>query len=277
MRLKFKSIIFLIALASIIACEEIIDLNINQAPSKIVIDALVSDDDTTHYVRITRSSDFNGNGGENVADAIVDVSDDIGNLFSYTHNPEGVDSLNGFYYCDQKFAGRTNGVYQLNVNVDNQTYIAIDTLRPITSIDSLSIQVDPRADDDPKSEGEIYQILLYAHEPQESVDFYYFKFYRDSLLDASDNIFVFDDKILGGTLNGLPSPILFKEGELAAVEIYSLTREQFVYLTDLSSLMGSDGGMFSPPPANPRTNISGGALGLFQVSGISRSSILVDP
>jgi hypothetical protein len=60
------------------------------------------------------------------------------------------------------------------------------------------------------------------------------------------------------------------------VEIYSLTREQFVYFTDLANILNSDGGMFSPPPANPRSNISGGALGLFQVSGISRASILID-
>jgi hypothetical protein len=95
--------------------------------------------------------------------------------------------------------------------------------------------------------------------------------------DEDNNIYVFDDKVLGSSLNGLPSPILFREGELASVEIYSLTRQQFVYLTDLASLLHSDGGMFSPPPANPRNNISGGVLGLFQVSGINRASILIEP
>jgi len=277
MRQSLKYIIFLVGIASIFACEEVIDLDINQAPPQLVIDGLVSNDDTTHYVRVTRTADFYGNGGEDVTDAIVQVSDEIGNLYNYTHNPEGYDSLNGYYFSDQKFAGRTSGVYELNVDVDNQIFFAIDTLRPITPIDSLLIQVDPKAEADPESEGEIYQVLLYAQEPQETVDFYYFKFYRDSLLDGRDNIYVFDDKILGSTLNGLPSPILFKEGELASVEIYSLTRVQFVYLTDLGALMNGDGGMFSPPPANPRTNISGGALGLFQVSGISRGAILIVP
>jgi hypothetical protein len=90
-------------------------------------------------------------------------------------------------------------------------------------------------------------------------------------------VYAFDDQFLNGSLNGLPSPINFKEGELASVEIYSLTRQQYIYFVDLTNLLNNDGGMFSPPPANPRTNIQGGALGLFQVSGIRRGSILIEP
>ena len=269
--------IFIVGIASFVACEQVVNLDIDQAPPRLVIDGLVTSDDTTHFVRITRTADFYGNGGENVNDAIVQVSDEIGNIYNYTHNPEGYDSLNGYYYSDQQYSGRVYGIYNLEVSVGVDNFIASDTLKPITTIDSLQIQVDPRAVDDPENDGKIYQVLLFAREPQETVDFYYFKFYRDGLLDANDNIFVFDDKLLGESLNGLPSPVLFREGEFASVVIYSLSREQFVYFQDLGNILNGDGGMFSPPPANPRSNISGGALGLFQVSGISRGSILITP
>jgi hypothetical protein len=268
-------------LATIIfsSCEEIITIDTNQAPAQLVIDGLVTNEDTIHMVHITRSADFDGNGSENVADAIVEVNDNLGNVFNYTHNPEGYDSLQGYYFSDQKFAGQEYAIYELDVRVDNQSFSAIDTLKPITTIDSLSIQIDDDAVEDPENEGKIYQVILYAKEPQETIDFYYFKFYRDGIIDADGdgNVYVFDDKVLGGSLDGLPSPILFREGELASVEIYSLTREQFVYFTDLANILNSDGGMFSPPPANPRSNISGGAIGLFQVSGLNRASILIDP
>lgn len=279
MQQRLFYIIGVISTIYISACEEIITIDINQAPAQIVIDGLVTSEDTIHMVRITRSADFNGNNGEDVANAFVEVSDNQGNVFNYTHNPEGYDSLEGYYFSDQKFAGEEFAIYQLNVTVDNRSFSASDTLRPITAIDSLSIKVDDDAVEDPENEGKIYQIILYAKEPQESVDFYYFKFYRDGLIDTDGdrNVYIFDDKVLGSSLDGLPSPILFREGEVASVEIYSLTREQFVYFTDLANILNSDGGMFSPPPANPRSNISGGALGLFQVSGISRASILIDP
>ena len=263
------------------ACEEVINIDIDQAPAQLVIDGLVTNEDTTHTVRITHSVAFNENNSKVVADAVVEVSDNLGNVFNYTHNPEVYDSLQGYYISDQKFSGQEYAIYQLNVTVDNQSFTASDTLRPITTIDSLSIQIDDDAVNDSENEGKIYQVILYAKEPQETVDFYYFKFYRDGILDndsdGNGNVFVFDDKVLGGSLDGLPSPILFREGEVAGVEIYSLTREQFVYFTDLGNILNSDGGMFSPPPANPRSNISGGALGLFQVSGLNRASILIVP
>ena len=263
---------------TIMGCEEIITIDVNQAPTQLVIDGLVTDQDTIHMVQITTSTDFEGNGSQDVINASVEVSDNLGNVYNYTHNPEGSDSLQGYYFSDQKFAGQEYAIYSLSVSHNSELYNASDTLRPITNIDSLLIRVDTEALDDEENDGKIYQVLLYAQEPQETIDFYYFKFYRDSLIEADDNsIYVFDDKVLGSTLDGLPSPVLFREGELAAVEIYSLTREQFVYFTDMANLLNNDGGMFSPPPANPRTNLSGGALGLFQVSGISSASILIVP
>jgi hypothetical protein len=271
-----KISIVLMLFSAAFACEEVIEIDITQAPPQIVIDGLLTNEDTVHRVRISRTGNFQGNTGEIVSDATVEVRDNFGNIFNYTHNPEGVDSLDGYYFSDQKFAGQVFGVYELNVNIDNDMYTASDTLRPITTIDSLSIEINPFAENDPDNDGEIYQVLLYAAEPQETDDFYYFKFYRDSAIVSGNNVFVFDDKLLGSSLDGLPSPVLYKEGEFASVEIYSLTREQFVYFTDLGNILNSDGGFFSPPPANPRSNISGGALGLFQVSGITRGSILIE-
>ena len=274
-------IISILATLIFSACEEVINIDIDQAPAQLVIDGLITNEDTTHTLRITRSVAFNDNSSEVVADAVVEVSDNLGNVFNYTHNPEGYDSLMGYYFSDQKFSGQEYAIYRLNVMVDNQSFTASDTLRPITTIDSLSIKIDDDAVNDSENEGKIYQVILYAKEPQETVDFYYFKFYRDGILDNdsdnSGNVYVFDDKVLGSSLDGLPSPVLFREGEVAGVEIYSLTREQFVYFTDLGNILNSDGGMFSPPPANPRSNISGGALGLFQVSGLNRASILITP
>ena len=209
-----QRLIYTISVLAIIifsACEEIITIDINQAPAQLIIDGLVTNEDTIHMVHITRSTDFNGNNGGNVADAIVEVSDNLGNVFNYTHNPEGYDSLQGYYFSDQKFAGQEYAIYELNVRVDNLSFNAIDTLRPITAIDSLSIRVDDEAVEDPENEGKIYQVILYAKEPQETIDFYYFKFYRDGLIDTDGdgNVYVLDDKILGSSLDGLPSPILF--------------------------------------------------------------------
>lgn len=275
MRLKY--ILFSILITGFISCEEVVEIDIDQAPPQLVIDGQVTDEDTTHHVRITSTSDLNAEFGVVIRNAAVSVRDNVGNTYNYLHNPTGIDSLDGTYYSEQQYAGVTGRVYTLEVLVNNLTLTATDTLLPITDIDSLSVSIDPFAQSDPENDGEIYQVLLYAAEPKETRDFYYFRFYRDSVLIADNSVYVFDDEIIGDRLDGLPSPVNFREGEYASVEIYSLSREQFVFYNDLSNLLNSDGGMFSPPPANPRTNIKGGALGLFQVSGLRRAGILIEP
>jgi len=272
-----KFILPFIIVLGIISCEEVVEIDVDQVPPQLVIDGLVTDEDTFHMVRISNTVDFNGQLGDVVTTASVRVTDNVGNAYSYVHNPSGVDSLNGIYYSEQKFAGVTGRIYNLEVLVNELTITASDTLLPITEIDSLAVRVDPFAQLDPDNEGRIYQVLLYASEPQETRDFYYFRFYRDSVIIADNSVYAFDDQPLGDRLDGLPSPVNFAEGEYASVEIYSLTREQFVFYTDLGNLLNSDGGMFSPPPANPRSNIKGGALGLFQVSGIRRAGLLIEP
>ena len=271
-----KFIALLTIAAGFFACEEVVEIDVNQSPPQLVVDGLLTDEDTFHTVRISTTANFNGESGQVITGAAVQVRDNMGNIFNYIHNPTGADSLDGMYYSEQKFAGVTGRIYDLEVLINDLTLTASDTLLPITEIDSLVIREDPFADPNDEN-GRFYQVLLYAAEPQETRDFYYFRFYRDSVIVADNSVFAFDDEPLGDRLDGLPSPVNFAEGEYASVEIYSLSREQFVFYTDLGNLLNSDGGMFSPPPANPRSNIQGGALGLFQVSGLRRAGLLIEP
>jgi len=274
--MRYFSILVFLGLI-VTSCEEVIEIDINQAPPQLVIDALVTDEDTVHVVRLSTTSGLEDDSGIEITGASVRVSDNVGNTYNYLHNPSGIDSLNGYYYAEQPYAGVIGRIYDLEILINNSTITASDTLLPITEIDSLEVRVDPFAEFDSDNDGRIYQVLLYAEEPAATRDFYYFRFYRDSVIIADNSVYAFDDDILGDRLDGLPSPVNFKAGEYASVEIYSLTREQYVYYTDLNNLLNSDGGMFSPPPANPRSNIKGGALGIFQVSALRRAGVLIEP
>ena len=118
---------------------------------------------------------------------------------------------------------------------------------------------------------------MYAKEPQNSTDYYLFKFYRnDSLKVYNDtDIYYADDDVLGENIDGVPSPIYYAPDDVARVEMYSLTRDGFVFYNDLQSLLNSDGGLFSQPPSNSRTNLTNGALGYFQVSAVEIKEIVI--
>ena len=272
-----KKLLYIALISFAVSCEEVVELDIEQSTPQVVIEGLLTNIDTIHYVKVSRSIQFYEVGLNPVLDAIVNVSGE-GNVYSYSHNPNAIDSLDGFYYSDIPYAGTIGEAYTLSVDIDGANYDAMDTMRYVTDIDSLSFQLATNPSEEDEADGKIYQALLYASEPEETEDYYQFQFFRDNELIAyPDNIFVFSDVAFGPNLDGLPSPVLFREGELASVKIYSLTREQYIFYTDLANLINSDGGMFSPPPANPRNTFSNSALGLWQVSAVSEDSILIAP
>ena len=118
---------------------------------------------------------------------------------------------------------------------------------------------------------------MFAKEPQDREDYYLFRFFRNDsiLLDWSTDIYVFDDETLGESIHDISIAGYFREGDVARVEMYSLSRGGFIFYSDLSTLLNNDGGMFTPPPANPRNNLSNGALGYFQVSAVDSMEITV--
>jgi hypothetical protein len=168
------------------------------------------------------------------------------------------------------FTGVIGKTYSLHVDVDGEMFEAQDKLNPVTIMDSLKYRINADEKRDPKIEKRFYELLMYTTEPPESEDFYLFRFYRNDTLNLyfPSDIYFSDDKTLAEKINGIPSPVYFQLGDSARVEMYSLSRTGFVFYNDLFNLINNDGGMFSPPPANSRTNLSNGALGFFQVSAV---------
>ncbi len=276
-----KSFVLLLAVVFILtSCEETVQLNLNQTPSKVVIDARLTNVLGKQYVKITRSSNFYQTGSTpRVTDAVVKITDDLGNVMTFVHNPEGKEEKAGYYFPAPGFAGTIGRTYKLSVIVDGVMYSAEDKMLPVTTIDSIKYKINGDQQDDPKVAGRIYELLLFAKEPQQTKDFYLFEYYRnDSLaLNRPNDIYFTDDDAVGEKIDGVSSPVYYSINDKAKLEMYSLSRTAFVFYSDFFNLVNSDGGMFSPPPANPRTNLNNGALGLFQVSAVSTMEIVLKP
>ena len=83
------------------------------------------------------------------------------------------------------------------------------------------------------------------------------------------DIYFSDDIVLAEKIDGVPSPVYYGPNDTARIEVYSLTRNGFIFYNDLTTVLSNDGGgMFGPIPAPPRSNLSNGALGFFQVSAV---------
>lgn len=281
--MNFKNIAVMMVCATaalLVSCDEPIKLDLRQSPSRIVIEGLVTNNEAYQSIKITKSVGFYDTGETpRITNAVVTVSDDQGNVYPFVHNPGGNEDSTGIYIPETPFAGVVGRTYALKVDIDGELYEAEDQLLSVINMDSLKYQVNEDEADDPEEIGKIYELLIYAHEPQDETNYYLFKFFRnDSIMFENDtDIYYSDDKMLAGEIDGITSPIFFGHGDEGKVETFSMTRRGFVYYNDLSGLLNNDGGgMFGSIPASPRTNLSNNALGFFHVGSVSISEIEVE-
>jgi hypothetical protein len=277
MRLIINTFLLAILFSS---CDEPIRLDLRQTPPKIVIEGLVTDKPGLQSVKVTRSSDFYASGRTpRVEDADVQVFNDEGEEFHFVHNPRNHPDSVGIYVPATNFSGQIGKTYTLRVAVDGQVYEGSDKLTRVIDIDSLLYRENENQKEDPKEPGKIFEILMYAHEPQDEKNYYLFKFYRnDSLVFFNrTDIYYNDDKLLAENISGVASPVYYGRDDKARIAVYSLTRNGYVFYNDLSIILNNDGGgMFGPIPASPRTNLTNGALGFFQVSAVQESETLIE-
>lgn len=262
------------------SCEEATKLDLRQTPPRIVIEGLVTDRPGFQSVKVSRSSEFYSSGkSPRVADAIVKVSDDAGHEFNFVHNPRNQADSAGIYIPETAFTGEVGKTYTLRVEADGQVYEGSDELLGVIAIDSLKFRINEDQEKDPKEPGKVYEVLMYAREPQDEENYYLFKFYRNDSLKVYNptDIYFTQDDLLAENIDGVPSPVYFGPNDKAKIEVCSLTRRGYVFYNDLSIILTNDGGgMFGPIPASPRSNLTNGALGFFQVSALRDRETVIE-
>ncbi len=274
------SIAFVLATGLLISCEETVQLDVKQVPPKIVIEGQVTNKAGYQYVKVTRTSPFYVPGKTpRVTDGVVSITDDLGASYVFVHNPGNHPDSAGFYLPEENFVGEIGREYTLHVTADDELYEAVDQMYRVTSIDSIRFQVNDDEQADPREAGKFYELLMYAKEPQDEKNYYLFKYFRnDSIIVYYPNdIYYSNDDLIGENIDGITSPVYYGLNDRARLEVHSLSRRAYVFYNDLYSVLNNDGGgMFGPIPASPRNNITGGAMGFFQVSAVSEAGMLVE-
>jgi hypothetical protein len=264
------------------ACTEPIDIELDSSFSRLSVFGEISTDSTVHNIRLTRSADyFYNQPSVGVSDAIVKISDGENEIF-LTENP-----LNpGNYQTPSGFFGIPGKTYVLvieNVDIDKdgvmESYSASSFLPFLASQDSIRIKYSKN------SFYEGTEIMLYAQDPAESIDYYAFKIIKNGILqtDSLPEIIAQDDLFFNGKYtNGITVQFLdeAKEGEQVfpgdtiTLEMLGITKEYYIFIIEAQTELFGSNPLFSGPPANISTNISNGALGFFGAVNINRSSVI---
>jgi hypothetical protein len=245
------------------SCEKVINIDLNKAAPKYVIEAEMFEGRQPVKIKVSLSTDYYGRDTQKqVNDAVVRLQLPNDSFITATSLGEG-------YYQIPEVHAQIGETYRLTVTVGNNTFTSKTTVpRPIP-IDSMYATFR-KADfqdegyevtgvvEDIKGEGNYYrQLQTLNGVPKDKVD----------------NLVVFDDKFNDGKEILLESFDRYKKGDVVDYELRTMDSAAYeFYYTLNETLNNGEGG---PAPSNPISNISGGALGYFACFGVTRNSIVV--
>jgi hypothetical protein len=266
-----KNILFalatIVAIALLNSCTKVIDINLNEADAKIVIEAELVSGTQDFMVKITKTSDFFNPGQPvTIADATVFLKAGTDASLNLTNEGNGIYSL-------KNFTATENTSYFLSVTAEGKTYEATDFLPKKVPLDSLSASVSDNNPFNP-SGSDSFQIVVNYQDPIADINFYRIKSTVNGIPRSEGvKLLVIEDRYSVGAYFTLPIfTDSYELNDSVDVELVSMSHAMFDYFNTLALLVDGSG---SPAPTNPSGNWSGGALGYFGAFSVSKQTILV--
>src|SRR5690554_6830160 len=267
-RLFFSGVVF----AFLLSCEEVIDLDLGNSPSRIVIEGLITTDPGPYQLTINQSVDFgNTNDFPPVAGAIVTVTDEDGRSEVLQEVAEGV-------YHTIDLQGERGKTYRMDVEYAGEFYSANSTIPNIpVSLDSVTYQFVEES----LFSKEGYYVTAYWTDPAVEVNYYrmrifvneepyYFEFGDNMVKD--DNLWYFNDQFFDGKQMDIEFPHTLQVGDKVDLEFYQVDKSTYDYYRTL----GEIGGIGGVAPANPLSNWSNEALGYFGAVSVEYASLVIE-
>lgn len=256
-------------------CRELVEVNLPNNNPQLVVEAEITDTSGPHYVRLTQTQDyFSDEELPPVKDAKVSIRDSEG-------QEEILSQVEPGLYVTENLQGVTGRTYTLHIEWDGNLYESSGTLLEEANIDTLIYRYFPA---NPPVLEEGYYVIAYGRLPKGRNNYFRFKvFENDSLYNGRSDIFVQSDEFLGDPeVLSLRFPYPFGLNDEVRIEMYTLNEEMYQYYLELITLLYNDGGLFSPPPQNPVSNIrnltnpDNPPLGYFQVASLTTGEIIIE-
>lgn len=271
-------IVFLLSIT--FSCTERIDIELDSTYRRLVVYGTVTNDSIRHQVILSSTSDyFSNQPSPSISGALVELSFDAQTLLLQEN-----DTVPGTYECPEAFRGMPGTTYRLDIsqvemNGEIESYFAESTMPQGSTLASIDL--------DYFSFTQIsgYAVSMYGSHPPEQKDWFSFKFIKngDLLTDTLMKYTVLaDDLFDDGGFNGLPVGFLNDDdprqavhpGDTVTLEMNSIEQVFYDFISEAQLEIAGNNPLFSGPPANVRTNISNGGMGIFAAYYLERASAI---
>lgn len=251
------------------SCEKVIDLNLNEAEKRYVVEGVITDQ-TDARVTVSQTKNFNeDNSLATVSNATVQLSEAGGTVTTLTETSPGI-------YTAPGLKGSSGKTYLLTVKIDGQTFTAQSTMPQRVNFDTLYVtdeflfgenrRTANTEYQDPPGRGQYYRFVQYINGKKEPTIFYQNDEYTDGNY-VNNKLFYFpedddneDQKI--------------KTGDELRIDMFCIDANVYKYWFSLDRSATGESGQATP--SNPVSNLKGGALGYFSAQTTQTKTITVN-
>ena len=263
--------IYILSLAlitlSITSCTKTIDVKLNDADSKVIIEANLIEGTNNFIAKVSRTSNYFESGTPpSINNAVVTLNDGTTTLT--------LNNLGNGNYSLPAYVATENTTYTLTVVDGSDTYTAVSVMPKKIILDSVTSEFQTES----TFSDEGYLLFLNFSDPANIKNYY-----RATLIVNGtemlglEDITLFTDKFTDG--NTIERPLfgeVYELGDTYTASLYSMNESNHLFFSTLSSIAGgSGGGGANAAPANPENNWSNKALGNFTTVCISSVSGVV--
>jgi hypothetical protein len=267
----FNYISIAITLLFLTSCEDVINVDLNTAAPKLVVDAAINwqknTDGSVQKIILSTTTDFYSNVIPKVSGASVSITNSVNTTYIFSEIPN-----TGEYQCTN-FTPVIGEKYTLTVIYQGATYTATETMQSVTPIGSIEQK------NDGGFSGKDYEVKVLYKDPLEE-NYYMVKFFPD--IYTSPTYQVRNDEFSNGNQKSWTfSDQDLKQGSVIAITHYGISKDYYNYMNKIISISSSGGGPFQTTPAAVRgnivnqTNIDNYALGYFSLSEVDSANYTI--
>ncbi len=245
-----KNIKLIIALVSILllnSCEEVVQIDLNSAAPKLVVEASIiwykNSTGNAQKIKLSTTTDYYSTTTPIVSGAEIYIKNSLDSIYHFEEIP-----TTGEYVCTN-FEPVVNEKYTLTIIYDGQTFQATEILKgvaPITRIEQ---------NNNAGFTGDQIQLKSYFEDPDGETNYYLYQYsYSDEL---KQNYYADEDTFFqGNSFFSISQSDNIEKGDEVIVSHYGISKTYYNYMNVLLSIAGKTGGSpFQSPPATVRGNI----------------------
>lgn len=256
-----------VLLGSMPSCEEVIDIDLNDSDPKLSIDGKIEMGQTAQ-IQLSYTTDYFSEEAPNYeTDAIVSIKELNGRVETLIHQGKGL-------YTGNIVIGRDGFEYELEINVDDKTYLGKSSMLTPTEILNIEyLEFDGFGGSEEETEYQL-QIVLKNNPLEEN--YYLLKYYINGS-DKEDTYSVYSHEFFPNeeTIEFSPMRFIFTKDDVVTVKAYSIDEGTYDYYSQLDEIIDPHGGG-SSTPFNPASNMGQDVLGYFRAWSFDQKTVQIE-